>query len=101
MRMASKPATTMNATARKVAEADFPTRWGRFRLSGFEGAPDAKGTPETAVARVIGDVFGSRRCDCRQQLEMALAMIAAHGSGVLVYEQQEGRGIGLMAKLQA
>ena len=50
---------------------------------------------------LTGDVFGSLRCDCRQQLEMALAMIAEQGAGVLIYEQQEGRGIGLMAKLQA
>ncbi|GAC1430623.1 MAG: hypothetical protein NVS9B5_11700 [Terriglobales bacterium] len=50
---------------------------------------------------LTGDVFGSLRCDCRQQLEMALAMIADEGCGVLIYEQQEGRGIGLMAKLQA
>jgi GTP cyclohydrolase II len=50
---------------------------------------------------LTGDVFGSLRCDCRQQLEMALAMIAGEGSGILIYEQQEGRGIGLMPKLQA
>ena len=50
---------------------------------------------------LTGDVFGSLRCDCRQQLEMALAMIAQEGVGILIYEQQEGRGIGLMAKLQA
>jgi len=50
---------------------------------------------------LTGDVFGSLRCDCRQQLEMALSMIAERGIGVLIYEQQEGRGIGLMAKLQA
>jgi len=49
---------------------------------------------------LTGDVFGSLRCDCRQQLEMALSMIAHEGAGVLIYEQQEGRGIGLMAKLQ-
>lgn len=77
------------------------------------------GKPEEAVALVMGDVhaapplvrvhsqcltgdvFGSLRCDCRQQLEMALAMIAEEGSGILIYEQQEGRGIGLMPKLQA
>jgi GTP cyclohydrolase II len=98
----------------KVAEADFPTRWGQFRILGFESEDK-----ETAVALVMGDwkqspplvrihsqcltgdVFGSLRCDCRQQLELALSQIAAAGSGVLVYEQQEGRGIGLMAKLQA
>ena len=50
---------------------------------------------------LTGDVFGSLRCDCRQQLEMALSMIAQEGAGILIYEQQEGRGIGLMAKLQA
>src|SRR5207237_6120910 len=50
---------------------------------------------------LTGDVFGSLRCDCRQQLEMALSMIASNGAGILVYEQQEGRGIGLMAKLKA
>ena len=50
---------------------------------------------------LTGDVFGSLRCDCRQQLEMALSMIAKLGAGVLIYEHQEGRGIGLMAKLQA
>lgn len=50
---------------------------------------------------LTGDVFGSLRCDCRQQLEMALGMIAEEGAGILLYEQQEGRGIGLMPKLQA
>ena len=105
---------------RKLARADFPTRWGHFQILGFEGGGEADKTPqESAVALVMGDVhsgpplvrvhsqcltgdvFGSLRCDCRQQLEMALAMIAEQGAGVLIYEQQEGRGIGLMAKLQA
>ena len=106
---------------RKLATAAFPTRWGKFQIIGFEGE-FGDTTPrrlETAVALVMGDVhakpplvrvhsqcltgdvFGSLRCDCRQQLEMALAMIAEQGAGVLIYEQQEGRGIGLMAKLQA
>jgi GTP cyclohydrolase II len=113
---------TPSQQVRKLAEADFPTRWGQFRILGFEGHfPDGDGERrrETAVALVMGDiqskpplvrihsqcltgdVFGSLRCDCRQQLEMAMAMIAGAGAGVLVYEQQEGRGIGLMAKLQA
>src|SRR5256884_8955491 len=86
---------------------------------GFEGEYGAEHRLETALALVMGDVhsttplvrihsqcltgdvFGSLRCDCRQQLEMALSMIANEGAGVLIYEQQEGRGIGLMAKLQA
>lgn len=102
----------------KAAEADFPTRWGHFRILGFEGSLP-NGESEEIVAMVMGnihaqpplvrihsqcltgDVFGSLRCDCRQQLEMALSMIASAGAGVLIYEQKEGRGIGLMAKLQA
>jgi GTP cyclohydrolase II len=108
-------------TVRQVASADFPTRWGKFRIFGFRGEFDTDTQPrdEDAVALVMGDihsspplvrihsqcltgdVFGSLRCDCRQQLEMALAMISHEGAGILIYEQQEGRGIGLMAKLQA
>ncbi len=110
-----------DSTVRQVASADFPTRWGKFRIYGFAGPTSngAAGTREEAVALVMGDltskpplvrvhsqcltgdVFGSLRCDCRQQLEMALSMIAGEGAGVLIYEQKEGRGIGLMAKLQA
>src|SRR5579862_5366465 len=114
----------------KVAEADFPTRWGHFRIHGFEGhlpeprpccAESAKHGKhvEGLVALVMGDihsapplvrihsqcltgdVFGSLRCDCRLQLELALSKIAEEGAGILLYEQQEGRGIGLMAKLKA
>ena len=116
---------------KKVAEADFPTRWGAFRIFGFEGtlsaqksdcSPATAGSDESVeglVALVMGDihaapplvrihsqcltgdVFGSLRCDCRLQLELALSKIASEGAGVLLYEQQEGRGIGLMAKLKA
>jgi len=104
----------------KVADADFPTRWGHFRILGFEGIANVPVTKiDTAVALVMGDihsspplvrihsqcltgdVFHSLRCDCRQQLELALGKIAEAGAGVLLYEQQEGRGIGLMAKLRA
>lgn len=103
----------------KLAEADFPTRWGHFRIMGFEGQTGDDRRKEEAVALVMGDihslpplvrihsqcltgdVFGSLRCDCRQQLEMALSMIAQSGAGILIYEQQEGRGIGLMPKLRA
>ena len=63
-------------------------------------------TAEPPIVRIhsqclTGDVFHSLRCDCRQQLELALATIADAGRGILIYENQEGRGIGLMAKLQA
>ena len=104
-----------------IASADFPTRWGAFRIYGFraESGSDGNCEAEEAVALVMGDVhsasplvrvhsqcltgdvFHSLRCDCRQQLEMALSMIRDLGAGILIYEQQEGRGIGLMAKLQA
>ena len=107
---------------KQVAEAELPTQWGRFRIHGFEGVVPGEPRVDTAVALVMGDVtspgrvapllrihsqcltgdvLGSLRCDCRQQLEKALSMIAADGKGILIYEQQEGRGIGLMAKLQA
>lgn len=110
---------TLSTTVSKVADADFPTRWGHFRILGFTGHVGEDRRTEEAVALVhgditnttplvrvhsqclTGDVFASLRCDCRQQLEMALEMIAAAPSGVLIYEQQEGRGIGLMPKLQA
>jgi GTP cyclohydrolase II len=105
----------------QLASADFPTRWGKFRIYGFrsESRSDGNRRIEEAVALVMGDVhsgpalvrvhsqcltgdvFHSLRCDCRQQLEMALGMIRDEGAGILIYEQQEGRGIGLMAKLQA
>jgi GTP cyclohydrolase II len=117
-------------SVRKVADADFPTRWGHFRILGFEGVvanPEScnANTPaplkriEGAVALVMGDihakppiirihsqcltgdVFHSLRCDCRLQLELALKTITDAGTGILLYEQQEGRGIGLMAKLKA
>ena len=106
---------------KQVASADFPTRWGKFRIYGFRGESESDGSHrmEEAVALVMGDVksdpplvrvhsqcltgdvFHSLRCDCRQQLELSLSMIADEGAGVFIYEQQEGRGIGLMAKLQA
>lgn len=105
----------------QIASADFPTRWGNFRIYGFRAqhGEDGDRRIEEAVALVMGDVsshpplvrvhsqcltgdvFHSLRCDCRQQLELSFSMIAEEGAGILIYEQQEGRGIGLMAKLQA
>jgi GTP cyclohydrolase II len=103
----------------KVAEADFPTRFGRFRIYGFEGIRPAA-TEEALALKVgelrselgpplirihseclTGDVFHSLRCDCRSQLELALDQIVAEGRGLLIYEHQEGRGIGLLNKLRA
>ncbi len=102
--------------ATKVADADFPTKFGGFRIFGFE----SPGKTENVLALVIGDpskdtavlvrihsqcltgdVFGSARCDCGDQLHFAMQTIAENGSGILIYQLQEGRGIGLMNKLLA
>ena len=101
----------------KVAEADFPSRFGHFRIYGFEGhfpsgveeavalrMGDLSGDPPLVRIHsqcLTGDVFHSLRCDCRAQLELALYRIGEEGRGLLIYEHQEGRGIGLMNKLRA
>ncbi len=102
----------------KVAEADFPTQFGFFRIFGFEGRAGDRieeavvlemgdvrdGAPPLVRIHsqcLTGDVFHSLRCDCRAQLEIALKSIALEGRGLLIYEHQEGRGIGLLNKLRA
>jgi GTP cyclohydrolase II len=106
---------------RRVADTQLPTRWGVFRALAYErevaGADGARRV-ETAVALLMGDVsgiplvrihsqcftgeiLGSLRCDCGGQLEIAMQSIARAGRGLVIYEYQEGRGIGLAAKLQA
>ena len=110
--------TAARAAARKVVSAQLPTRWGEFEALGFRRIT-SNGIVETALAIVLGEltdgvplvrihsqcftseVLGSLRCDCNDQLEMAMRSIAAEGRGVVIYEHQEGRGIGLMAKLHA
>ena len=107
-------------TLRNVVTTHLPTKWGAFQTIGFErGTSDGSGQLETALAIVLGDLtegppllrihsqcftgetLGSLRCDCKDQLEIAMRAIADEGRGLVVYEHQEGRGIGLMAKLQA
>ena len=101
-----------------MAEADFPSEFGQFRIHGFEGH-FANGRLEECLALVMGDITGppplvrihsqcltgdvlhSLRCDCRNQLTTALESLAEEGRGLLIYEHQEGRGIGLMNKLRA
>src|SRR6266403_70248 len=104
-----------------VAQAELPTRYGRFTIHGFRGA----GPQDEAVVLVrgkisgpfkskrsvplvlvhsqclTGDVLTSQRCDCRAQLELSLKKISGAPSGILLYLPQEGRGIGLMNKLRA
>jgi GTP cyclohydrolase II len=119
--------TTPTLRLEKVAEADFPTEFGAFRIYGFQGifpASDSENGGKELVEEAVvlrmgdlaegdpplvrihsqcltGDVFHSLRCDCRAQLDIALAAIADEGRGLLIYEHQEGRGIGLLNKLRA
>src|SRR6266702_6240028 len=105
---------------RRVVSTQMPTRWGLFQTLGFEREiSNGNGQVETALAIVLGDltedpplvriqsqcftsdVLGSLRCDCSEQLDMAMRAISEEGRGLVIYEHQEGRGIGLMAKLQA
>ena len=102
-----------------VADASLPTRFGDFRVRGFRGC-GPKGTPELVVLTkgdleadgpapllrihsqcLTGEVFGSLRCDCGPQLAMSLSQIASSERGLLIYDPQEGRGIGLLNKLKA
>ena len=98
------------------SEVDMPTQYGHFRLipfrqksNGLEHMALTKGTwreNESILVRVhsscaTGDILGSMRCDCGEQLHKSLQMIEKEGKGVLVYMQQEGRGIGLMNKIAA
>jgi 3,4-dihydroxy 2-butanone 4-phosphate synthase / GTP cyclohydrolase II len=100
----------------KAAEADLPTAHGPFRIHGYESVIDGQthvalvcgelGDGDNVLVRVhskclTGDVFHSARCDCGPQLDAAMQRIAAEGRGVLLYLNQEGRGIGLANKLRA
>jgi 3,4-dihydroxy 2-butanone 4-phosphate synthase/GTP cyclohydrolase II len=101
---------------RRVATVQLPTEWGEFRLIGYDNTVDGrehvalvKGEldPDSDVLVrmhsecLTGDVFGSRRCDCGEQLHAAMRQIDEEGRGAIVYLRQEGRGIGLHNKLRA
>jgi 3,4-dihydroxy-2-butanone 4-phosphate synthase/GTP cyclohydrolase II len=107
-------------TLSRVASARMPTPWAVFQTIGFESrVPTGNRRVETALAIVLGDLtegaplmrihsqcftgeaLGSLRCDCGEQLETAMRAIAAEGRGLVIYENQEGRGVGLMGKLRA
>jgi GTP cyclohydrolase II len=104
----------------RVASTRMPTKWGTFDAIGYErDVSNGTRRVETALALVMGDptdkvpllrihsqcftgeLLGSLRCDCHDQLAMAMQAIAKEGRGLVIYEYQEGRGIGLMAKLEA
>ena len=107
---------TQDCLVERGVEVDMPTDYGHFRLipfrqkdNGLEHIVLTKGditTPEPVLLRVhsscaTGDIFGSRRCDCGEQLHTAMQMIEREGRGAIIYLNQEGRGIGLMDKIRA
>ena len=112
--------TAQAETVRQVVSTRMPTRWGVFQALAFDREfPTGRDASKRALALVLGDLtehaplvrihsqcftgemLGSLRCDCNDQLDIAMRAIALEGRGLLIYEHQEGRGIGLMAKLQA
>jgi GTP cyclohydrolase II len=118
--LAETPDSEQVVRVRRVASTRLPTKWGLFRAFGFEQHfVNSTQRVETALALVLGDLghgapllrihsqcltgelFHSLRCDCSDQLDLAMRAIAEEGRGLVIYEHQEGRGIGLMAKLQA
>ncbi|MBQ6713678.1 MAG: bifunctional 3,4-dihydroxy-2-butanone-4-phosphate synthase/GTP cyclohydrolase II [Selenomonadales bacterium] len=107
---------THESSIRRVAEAKMPTKYGEFRVIAYETTVDDKchlalvkgdvAGKQNVMVRVhseclTGDVLGSLRCDCGDQLALALKKIEAEGEGVLLYMRQEGRGIGLANKIRA
>ena len=107
---------TVGFTVTKEAEAKLPTEFGLFRIVGFRSATSdeefvalVKGEinpKQPTLVRIhsqcmTGDVFHSLKCDCGPQLERAMELIQAEGAGIIVYQQQEGRGIGIINKIRA
>ena len=108
--------TSSELVVEHFANANLPTKYGHFRIWAFTTNLDEKehvalvcgdvAGKEDVLIRVhseclTGDVFGSRRCDCGEQLHHAMEVIASEGQGILLYLRQEGRGIGLANKIKA
>ena len=104
------------STVRRIAEARLPTEFGDFQIIGYRSLTSheefialLRGVPRPERASLVrihsqcmtGDVFGSTRCDCGRQLHEAMRLISAEGHGAIVYQQQEGRGIGIINKIRA
>ena len=107
---------THSITVERVATANLPTQIGEFKIAGYRSLNSNeefvalfKGEMQKDVATLVrihsqcltGDVFGSVKCDCGPQLEKAMELIEAEGRGAIVYQQQEGRGIGIINKIRA
>jgi GTP cyclohydrolase II len=116
LRLINPHRTTATKTIERVAEARLPTETGEFRIIGFrslvsteefvamvkgELRPDRASLVRIHSQCMTGDVFGSIKCDCGRQLEAAMKLIEQEGHGAIVYQQQEGRGIGIINKIRA
>jgi 3,4-dihydroxy 2-butanone 4-phosphate synthase/GTP cyclohydrolase II len=103
-------------TVERVAIANLPTEWGDFKIAGYRSLISEeeyvalfKGQMSRDIPTLVrihsqcltGDVFGSSKCDCGDQLHATLQMIQQEGRGAIVYQQQEGRGIGILNKIRA
>lgn len=110
------PRPARNVTVELVASAKLPTELGEFQIHGYRSLisdeefvvltrgvlrPDEPTLVRIHSQCLTGDVFGSTKCDCGQQLHAALKLIAKDGRGAIVYQQQEGRGIGIINKIRA
>lgn len=110
------PNSPQTLSVERVAEAKLPTEWGDFQIAGYRSLTSAeefvvlyKGELRPDVPTLVrihsqcltGDVFGSKKCDCGEQLHRTMQMIDEEGRGAIVYQQQEGRGIGIINKIRA
>jgi len=110
------PNSPQNLSVERVAKAKLPTEWGDFQIAGYrsltsteefvvlykgEMRPDIPTLVRIHSQCLTGDVFGSKKCDCGEQLHRTLQMIDEEGRGAIVYQQQEGRGIGIINKIRA
>jgi 3,4-dihydroxy 2-butanone 4-phosphate synthase/GTP cyclohydrolase II len=110
------PNSPTHLSVERVAEAKLPTEWGDFLIAGYrsrssdedfvvlykgELRPDLPTLVRIHSQCLTGDVFGSSKCDCGAQLHRTLQMIQEEGRGAIVYQQQEGRGIGILNKIRA
>src|SRR6195256_5842413 len=110
------PNSPQTLSVERVAEAKLPTEWGEFQIAGYrsltsieefvvlykgEMRPDVPTLVRIHSQCLTGDVFGSTKCDCGEQLHRTMQMIEDEGRGAVVYQQQEGRGIGIINKIRA
>ena len=110
------PNAPPDLTVERVAVANLPTEWGDFKIAGYRSKTSSeefvvlfKGELRPDVSTLVrihsqcltGDVFGSEKCDCGEQLHATMRMIEKEGRGAIVYQQQEGRGIGIINKIRA